>query len=41
MFSVKYRSEEPPQYPADDNQVPEKDKFAVGTEDPEEQVRKV
>lgn len=38
FFSVKYRSEEPPQYPADDNQVPEKEQFAVGTEDPEEQV---
>ncbi|CAM9540913.1 unnamed protein product, partial [Ectocarpus sp. 12 AP-2014] len=34
---VKYRSEEPPQYPADDHQVPDKEKFTVGTDDPEEQ----
>lgn len=38
--SVKYRSEEPPQYPADDNRVPETEEaFTIGSEDPEEQVR--
>ncbi|CAM9934370.1 unnamed protein product, partial [Laminaria digitata] len=34
---VKYRSEEPPQYPADDDRGPEKEEFTVGTDDPEEQ----
>ncbi|CAN0055320.1 unnamed protein product [Pylaiella littoralis] len=34
---VKYRSEEPPQYPADDHQVPDKDKFTVGT-NPDQQA---
>ncbi|CAM9497928.1 unnamed protein product, partial [Scytosiphon promiscuus] len=35
---VKYRSEEPPQYPADDDQVPAKETFAVGTDDLEEEA---
>lgn len=37
--SVKYRAEEPPQYPADDHRVPGKQEdFTVGTDHPEEQV---
>ena len=35
---MKYRSEEPPQYPADDDRGPEKEEFTVGMDDPEDQV---